>query len=168
MRRSLVLAVLLLTTVLGSSQSAAPDWTRWNWLIGTWDGSGSGKPGEGGGWFSLAPDLDHQVLVRKSHSEYPAANGRPSAVHDDLMVVYQESGAWRADYWDNEGHVIRYVAELSARQAVFTSIRRPDTPGFRLTYELEPNGEVSVVFAMAAPGSEDFKTYVSGTVHRRK
>ncbi len=169
MRRSAyLLALVLLLVVVGSAQQAKPDWNSWSWLLGTWDGSGSGKPGEGGGWFSLKPQLDGQILVRHNHSEYPASADKPAVTHDDLMVIYPEGKTWRADYWDVEGHVIHYEIEIASHKATFTSDRKPGTPGFRLVYELQPNGELAVIFSMASPGSSEFKTYVSGTVHRRK
>lgn len=65
--------------------------------MGSWTGTGNGDPGKGAGGFSLKPDLQGSVLVRKSHSEYPATQGRPATVHDDLMIVYAEQGHTRVD-----------------------------------------------------------------------
>lgn len=168
MRKTVLLFSVLLFASFAFGQIAAPDWNSWNWLVGTWDGNGSGKPGEGGGWFSLTPDLQQQVLVRKNHSEYPATKDRPAVVHDDLMIVYSDQGNWRADYWDSEGHIIRYMVTLTPTKATFVSYRPSGTPGFRLVYELQPDGQVKILFAMAPPGSDEFKEYVGGVVHRRK
>ncbi len=72
--------------------------------MGEW--VGSGQPGQGGGTFSFKPDLDQKILVRKSHSEYPASANKPEIIHDDLMVVYLDNPENRnkAIYFDNEGH----------------------------------------------------------------
>ena len=84
-------------------------WGKLNWLIGNWAGEGSGQPGSGGGTFSFKPDLDRHVLVRKSHSEYPATGNKPEVIHNDLMIIYPESDGnlLKAIYFDNEGHTIQ-------------------------------------------------------------
>jgi hypothetical protein len=73
------------------------------------------KPGEGSGRFSLGPDLDGKVLVRKNHAEHPASQGRPATVHDDLMIVHSDAagGLAKAVCFDNEGQVIRYTVQPS-------------------------------------------------------
>lgn len=83
-------AILLLSSALAFSQTDKPNWDAWKMVIGDWTGTGSGNPGDGSGGFSFKPDLQDGVLVRKSHSEYPASQGRPATVHDDLMIVYAE------------------------------------------------------------------------------
>ena len=142
----------------------------WRFLMGEWVGEGGGQPGQGSGWFSFAPDLQQKVLVRRNHSEFPAQGGRPASVHDDLMVVWREGeGALKAIYWDNEGHVIRYDAELNpdARSAVFTS--EPGAgPRFRLTYKETGPSRVSLQFEIAPPGKPDaFSTYIESTARRK-
>lgn len=42
-------------------------WDKWNWLMGEWAGEGRGKTGQGTGIFSLKPDLDEKILIRKNH-----------------------------------------------------------------------------------------------------
>jgi len=169
-RKLLILATLLLAfTTLASAQSAPkPDWSPFNWLIGTWDGSGSGKPGSGGGSFSLLYSLDHAVLVRKNRSDYPATKGQPAIHHQDLMVVYSENDKWRADYWDNERHVIHYAVAIGEGTATFVSDKSATAPTYRLTYKRLAKGDLSIEFAIAPPGSDDFKTYTTGTCHRRQ
>lgn len=113
-RKALSLAaILLFSGVLAFSQNDKPSWDSWKIVIGDWAGTGTGDPGQGSGGFSFKPDLQGSVLVRKSHSEYPASQGRPAIVHDDLMVVYAEQGRTRAIYFDNEGHVVNYTPSFS-------------------------------------------------------
>src|ERR1700749_2872292 len=78
-------------------------WAKWSWLMGEWKGEGSGEPGKGGGVFSFKPDLDSKILVRKSHSEYPASGTKPAIIHDDLMIVYPDfpGNPSKAIYFDN-------------------------------------------------------------------
>ena len=87
----------------------AADWGPLQFLVGSWRGEGSGDPGRGSGEFSFATDLQGAVLIRKIFAEYPASGGRPAFRHDDLTVVHRESpsGPLRANYFDDEGHMIR-------------------------------------------------------------
>ncbi len=98
---SLVLVLLLFKSNAIAQQSSLVE--KWEPLIGEWRGEGSGEPGKGSGVFSFKADLDNHILVRKSHSEYPAANGRPATIHDDLMVIYLEAAnaPSKAIYFDN-------------------------------------------------------------------
>jgi hypothetical protein len=150
-------------------RAADPPWSGLSFLLGDWEGSGSGKPGQGSGSFSFAPDLQNQVLVRRSHSEYPAAEGRPATLHDDLMVVYSQ-GSPRAVYFDNEGHVIHYgvTVDPAAHSATFTSDDPAPSPGFRLIYKQTATDQLHVTFEISPTGkASDFKTYLDGTVTRR-
>jgi hypothetical protein len=145
--------------------------SKWSALAGEWAGEGSGNPGSGAGTSSFQFDLQKQVLVRRSHSEYPASGGRPATVHDDLMVIYpgtdEES---RAIYFDNEGHVIEYSAKWSAGGDTLTFLSKPTagTPQFRLIYKKVDAQTLTVVFEMAPPGQTAFRPYVSGRLKRSK
>jgi hypothetical protein len=170
-RKSLSLAAILLCSgVLAVSQNDKPNWDAWKIVIGDWTGAGSGDPGKGSGGFSFKPDLQGSVLVRKSHSEYPATQGRPATVHDDLMIVYAEQGRTRAIYFDNEGHVINYTPSFSpdGRTLNLVSDSAPNTPTFRLTYASTEPDVLRINFEIASPGTSPLKSYVSGVVHRTK
>jgi hypothetical protein len=169
--RKLICAVLLLfAAVLNVSAQTAPhpDWSPWNWLIGTWDAIGS-KPSNSQSSFSLLYGLDHAVLLRKSPAEGPSPAKKTKAAmkHQDLMVVYQENEKWRADYWDSERHSIHYAVNMGEGEATMLSEKTAGVPTYRLTYKRLPKGDLSVDFAIAPPGSEKFKTYVSGKCRRR-
>jgi len=145
--------------------------SKWNALVGEWAGEGSGNPGSGAGTSSFQFDLEKQVLVRRSHSEYPAAGGRPATVHDDLMVIYPGTGdESRAMYFDNEGHVIEYKATWSSGGDTLTFLSKPTagTPQFRLIYKKVDPQTMTVAFEMAPPGQTAFKPYVSGRLKRTK
>jgi hypothetical protein len=144
-------------------------WTKMNWLIGHWVGEGNGVPGQGSGWFSLLPDLGEKILIRKSHSEYPATKDKPLIIHDDLMIVHHAGGDQpdQADYFDNEGHAIHYAIGYSRRSVVFTSQATTSAPIFRLTYDPVDNETLSVTFEMSQDGRV-FKTYTEGRCRRKQ
>ena len=133
-------------------------------LIGGWPASGAGQPGTGSGTAVFTRGLQGRVILRTSYAEYPATAGKPTSRHDDLMVIYGVSGAGvRADYYDNEGHVIRYVVHSPAPgQAVFVSEATGGEPRFRLIYSLQATGVLKGDFAIAPPGApEAFKQYLT-------
>ncbi len=98
-----------------AQQSNDNKWNEWRFLLGKWVAEGGGQPGQAsGGGFSFDFDLQERVLVRRNYSEYPATASKPPSRHDDLMVIYQEpEKGTRAEYFDNEGHVIHYSVSFS-------------------------------------------------------
>jgi hypothetical protein len=107
--------------------------------------------------------LQDRVIVRTNIAEYPASAGKPAYRHDDLMVIWSaaEEGV-RADFYDNEGHVIHYAVRSPAPgQAVFESDASSGRPRFRLTYKLKATGMLEGEFEIAPPGSpEAYKPYL--------
>jgi hypothetical protein len=148
-----------------------------SFLAGEWEGVGGGGPGQGTGIFSFQRDLQQRVLVRHNHSAYPAAAGRPAAVHDDLMVVYTEGepAKLRAIYFDSEGHVIHYAVQLAGsaapaetRSVVFVSDVEPTSPRYRLTYRMTGADAVEIRFEIAPPGKpEGFVPYIAASARRK-
>ena len=132
-------------------------------LIGEWSASGAEQPGAASGRAVFARGLQDRVIVRTSYAEYPAVAGNPGSRHDDLMIIYAASGGVRADYYDNEGHVIRYVVSSPAPgHAVFLSEAVGGEARFRLSYTLEATGVLRGELAIAPPGAPDsFKQYLS-------
>jgi hypothetical protein len=133
-------------------------------LVGEWPSSGAGQPGTTSGAAVFARSLQDRVIVRTSYAEYPGAPGQPVSRHDDLMVIFAapEGGA-RADYYDNEGHVIRYAVQVPAPgRAVFLSEAGAGQPRFRLSYALDSAGVLEGEFAISPPGApEAFKPYLT-------
>lgn len=175
MKKSAALTILslILTPLLGAQQpSKSNRWDAWQFLMGDWTGEGTGAPGEGSGGFSFALDLQGKILVRRNYAEYPAAKDRPAFSHQDLMVVYAESGEEpnQAIYFDNEGHVIHYTAQFSdgGKTLTFLSDSAPASPRFRLTYTKVDNNVVSIKFEIAPPGKPDaFASYIQARAHRK-
>ena len=153
-----------------AQQPQRPDWSGFKFLIGDWIGEGTGAPGEGSGTITFYLALDDQILVRKNHTEYPAANGRPAFTHNDVTIHYRENNSVRAIYFDNEGHTINYSAAFSPDSSllILTSDINLSAPRFRFTYEKIEKGKMKVTFEMAPPGKPDeFKKYVEGIVKKK-
>ena len=139
-------------------------------LVGEWPSTGAGQPGAGTGAATFTRGVQDKVIVRASYADYPAAAGKPASRHDDLMVIYAAPGGGaRADYYDSEGHVIRYVVQSPAPgQAIFLSEAAAGAPRFRLGYTLAAPGVLKGEFAIAPPGSPDtFKPYLTWESHRK-
>ena len=117
---------------------------------------------------TFTPDLQGTILVRRSFAEYPPANGRPAFRHDDLTIVYRDADSkqFRATYWDNEGHVIRYSVQTAEGGVVFVSEGPPSGQRFRISYSREGTSQVKIKFEIAAPG-KDFAPYVEASARKR-
>jgi len=163
MKTKLAFTLLLFATSIASFGQQNTQWDKWNWLMGEWTGEGGGQPGQGSGTFSFAFDLDKNIIVRKSHSEYPASENRPAVIHDDLMIIYLDfnESPTKAIYFDNEGHVIDYSITYGDKSVIMTSKKMSGVPVFRLTYTLLDDEKVNTKFEMSQDG-ENFMTYVEG------
>src|SRR5580658_3694190 len=174
--KKLVIAMLCFAAALSATPKepgAADPWAAFGSLLGgTWDGEGSGEPGNGTGGFTFRPDLQGKVLIRRSTSSYPATKDHPAFTHEDLMVVSRESAtsSLRADYYDNEGHVIHYTISLSedGKSAQFLSDLDPSAPRYRLIYESLGTDQLKIKFEIAPPGKPDaFIRYVEAKARRK-
>ncbi len=139
-------------------------------LIGEWTGAGTGAPGQGRGGFTFQRELQGKVVVRRNFAEYPATKDRPAYRHDDLMVIYGDSPkARRADYWDNESHVIRYAVTTAddGCTITFESPRSATDAAYKLTYTMKSADEVAIGFQIAPPGKE-FGNYITASATRKR
>jgi hypothetical protein len=163
--RAAGLVAIALVAVAGSAVFAAEptELEPLAFLVGEWS-SPPGAPESGSGTAVFTRSLQDRVILRTSYAEYPAAAGKPKSRHDDLMVIYAVTGdGVRAEYFDNEGHVIRYAVRSPAPgEAVFVSDAQAGTPRFRLSYRLEATGVLKGEFAIAPPGApEAFQPYLA-------
>jgi hypothetical protein len=173
MMSRLLLAAVAAGVALSAPLAAQPPdpWSEFRLLVGRWEGVGTGAPGTGGGTFTFEFTLNESVLVRRSHSEYPATRDRPAAVHDDLMLIYGEGAATRAVYFDNEKHVIHYTVTTSPapRTITFTSAIESDAPRYRYIYRAIGTDTVNGRFEIAPPGKPDaFALYVEGDARKAR
>jgi hypothetical protein len=168
---AILLATLIPLSLAATAQQAPPSWDTWKFLLGDWvSDDGGGQPGRAsGGSATFKLDLQGRVLVRTDHSEYPATKDRPALAHDGLMIIYADTdGRTRADYWDNEGHVLHYAATADGKTATFLSDQVSKQPRYRLAYTQTAPGAVTVRFEIAPPDKpEQFQVYVEGKTRRK-
>jgi hypothetical protein len=165
--RTLLISFALLLTFSQPliAQNANNGWEKWQYLMGEWNGEGSGQPGSGSGSFTVVQKLGGSILERKGKTEMAATANRPAAVHEDLMIVYKnrEGNPVKAIYFDNENHVIPYDITYSDNKIILTSEPNPAAPRFRLTYEKLEDKLMNTRFEMAMPNApEEFKMYLEG------
>jgi hypothetical protein len=136
-------------------------------LVGRWVAEADPRAPGVTGWTSFSRELEDRVVVRKNHASYPAKDGKPASEHDDLMVVFAEDGRLRAEYWDNEGHLIRYDIQAPRRDTlVFLSDAQPSAPRFRLTYTRAGPDTLALSFEIAPPRATEFRPYISARLRR--
>jgi hypothetical protein len=166
--RSIMIALVLCSTAFAQTP-AKNSWSDWQPFLGTWEGTGGGDPGQGKGAFTFAQDLQGAVLTRHNFAEYPATKDKPAYRHDDVMIIYRDTeNHTRADYWDSEGHVIRYEVTMSPEKLVFLSDANQPGPRFRLTYTRTDANTVSITFDIAPPNDPTaFKTYIQASAKRK-
>jgi len=164
--------VLLASQNLVAAQTAGPKLDSLKFLVGKWVGEGTAETGQAGaGSCSFALDLQGTVLMRRNHSEYPAAGNRPAIVHDDVMVIYPDKAKQqlRAFYTDNEGNIIHYsvTAGADGKSAIFLGDAEPGARRYRLTYVITQPEHMTITFEMAAPGTPDqFQKFIEGKLRR--
>jgi hypothetical protein len=159
-----LLPIVLTGPVRG--QSPAP-LAPLQFLLGDWEGIGDQAGATGG--FTFASGLQDRVIVRTNFSNTPPSGGRPASRHDDLMVIYVDAGLVKAEYFDSEGHVIRYVADARPGEVVFLSEIKTSEPRYRLTYTRASAATLNGTFDVAPPGKpEAFAPYLSWTARKVK
>ncbi len=167
----LLSAIFLVSVQLLLGQQPKNQWEKWNYLIGEWVGEHSGQTGQGEGKFSFHPELDGNILVRKSHTVFPAASNSAEIVHDDLLIIYKGSGdgSQEAIYFDNEGHTIKYKVSFTDKSIVLTSDIIANSPGFRFSYTAIDKDTVNASFEISSPQAPgEFKMYLSGKAYKVK
>lgn len=162
--RQLGLLAVLLTL---AAPARADDLSQLRFLLGEWTAVDSAAGESGRFAFTLAVQ-DH-VMLRANEATYAATSQRPASRHDDLMVIYPDGGSLKADYFDNEGHVIHYAVQPRGADAVvFVSGAKTSEPRYRLSYSMGADGVLEGTFEIAPPGSASaFKPYLSWKARRK-
>jgi hypothetical protein len=167
-----VLFFLLAASGLGAQQPATADpWQELRFLIGTWEATTNGGAAQAhsSGEYSFQPELRGHVLTRQSSNTGCKGPEDFDCLHSDLLYVYPngDGHAWRAIYFDNEGHVIHYEVSVPKPGTVlFLSDSSQPGPQFRLSYEL--TGSVMAgKFQVKMPGQPEFASYLEWSGKRR-
>ncbi|HPR63348.1 MAG TPA: hypothetical protein PK014_03935 [Thermoanaerobaculia bacterium] len=167
---TIIVFLLFPVTVLSQEHDV---WKPFQFLMGKWSGTGSGKPGEAvSGITSFSYELDKNIIVRKNVARYaPKEEDSKGRVHEDLLVFYPQSGDTnvKAIYFDNEGHLIHYKVSSSdtGNHVMLDSENAESEPHFRLVYELTKDGKLSVEFFFAPPGGA-LTSYLKGEMKREE
>jgi hypothetical protein len=168
MLRATAWASLVVIALTGTARAENPaTLASFQFLLGKWEGVGDQAGATGG--FTFAPGVQDRVIVRTNYSNTPASDGKPASRHDDLMVIYVDAGVVKADYFDSESHVIRYVAEARPGAVVLVSEITAAEPRYRLTYTRASATMLNGTFEVAPPGKPDsFSPYLSWTARKIK
>ncbi len=159
MRTLLAIALLGVTTL--HAQTSVDAWAPLRFLIGTWEARTLGADVQSSGSYVFQTELRGRVLARHSATKDCKGPLDFNCEHSDILYIYPEGSSYKAIYFDNEGHVIRYnVSTPAPATAVFLS----DGPGaqFRLVYE-QKAGVMNGKFQMKAPGQAGFRPYLEWT-----
>ncbi len=165
--------ISMLTAVSAFCQLNEVERDQFDFLMGSWSGTGEGIPGKSKGDFSFKQGLDKNVIIRNTRSEILGKDDKPTAVHEDLMIIYKQSPSDpTAIYFDNEGHTIHYKISYTDSSITFLSDTVqviPGTPQFRLTYVKQGKKNIRILFEFAMPDKpKDFITYVVGNAMKTK
>jgi len=171
--RKLLILVILFTEIIQPliAQDNTSGWEKWQYLLGEWNGEGSGQPGAGAGSFTLKSKLGGCILERKGKTEIAATATSPALIHEDVMIIYKnrEGNPTKSVYFDNENHVINYDITYSDKKIIMTSEASPSMPRFRLIYEMLDNNLMNTRFEIAMPNApEEFKMYLEGKSRRKE
>jgi hypothetical protein len=176
MRRLFVLTLLAAATLSAQAQAPAADpLAPLDFLIGTWTATTNAPAGSAGaastGTYTFHRDLAGHALDRTSSADTCSGPKTFDCAHHDRLTIFSDPNALAvhhtsllAFYMDSEGHIIYYtVSTPDPQTAIFLSQGPPTAPKFRLTYHLEGTGPKAIMtgkFQMAAPGSEDYHSYL--------
>jgi len=165
MKKLLVVFVLLALPLVAAETDPL---ANVRFLVGEWAAVGGGKPGEATGVTTFVSALRGTAITRMSTADYPATEKRPAYHHEDLMVISASNNTLRADFYDSEGHVIRYGVTADGHHATFTSDAVAGEPRYLISYVLDAEGHLNGTFAIApAKSPTEFATYLTWTSHRK-
>lgn len=163
MTRALVFALILGVTPVTLRAQPTDKWAPLRFLLGRWEGTSSGQPGNGNVRREYRLVLRDQFIEVRNTSTYPPQDNNPKGeVHEDVgYISYDRSRkSFVFRQFHVEGFVNTYVSSNSTTPLVFTSEGIENIPaGFRAreTYRTEGD-ELVELFELAEPG-KDFATY---------
>ena len=150
-------------------------WERFEFLAGTWEGTGSGQPGTGHYERSYTFVLNHKFLHARNKSTYMPQEQNPQGeVHEDWGFISHDKRRNTFVYrqFHSEGFVNQYILESPDQDAqsfsfVSESIENIAT-GWRAkeSYKVISPNEFTETFELAAPG-KDYEIYTHCHLKRK-
>ena len=146
-----------------------PELSGLAFLVGHWtDGQGDAVDMHSKltGVSSFTAEAGGAVILRRDHTNLVDGAGRPVRGFDQIMTIFAEGGALRADDFD-PNHIIHYVSAKvqPGKSVVFSSAASNTAPVFRLAYTLAAPHVLSVEFSMMPPGGSSYRTIATGSLH---
>jgi len=174
----LIVATLLLLAPTGMARKPAPanTWEPLRYLVGGWEGTGSGQPGMSKIQREYRFVLNDKYIQVQNKSTYdPQPKNPKGEVHQDwgMMSFDKSRKNFVLRQFHIEGFVNQYVMTSSTadvKTIVFTSESIENIPtGYRAreTYKVLGPDEFTEVFEIAEPG-KDFELYTESHFRRKK
>jgi hypothetical protein len=144
-----------------------------DFLLGTWSAKTTAgtADAQSTGIYTFRRDIAGHALQRISSADTCKGPKDFNCAHNDQLTIFSDThglavhnASLFALYLDSEGHVIYYtITTPDPHTAIFLSQSPSGAPHFRLIYHLEGDGPKAIMtgkFQMAAPGSDDFHSYL--------
>ena len=149
-------------------------WAPLRFLVGIWEGTSSGQPGNGTVRREYRLVLRDRFIEGRSTSSYPPQEKNPKGeVHEDIAYIsYDRSTkAFKMRQFHVEGFVTEYAATPNgAPEIVFSSESLENIPkGWRAreTWRITGDDDFVELFELAEPG-KDFTVYSETRLTRRR
>ena len=174
------LVTLMLLAVLSASAATTPSpmndrWGRVRFLLGTWEGTATGQPGEGTVQRTYELVLDGQFIEERNTSRYDAKAGQKPEIHEHrgFMSYDKTRKTFMLRHFHEEGFVNLYALNTDKSMAEYLIFDSVTFENFsnewkaRESYEVISRDEFVEVFELAEPG-KDFVEYSRNHFRRRK
>ena len=175
------LVTLMLLAVLSASAATTPSpmndrWGRVRFLLGTWEGTATGQPGEGTVQRTYELVLDGQFIEERNTSRYDAKTpGAKPEIHEHrgFMSYDKTRKTFMLRHFHEEGFVNLYALNTDKSMAEYLIFDSVTFENFsnewkaRESYEVISPDEFVEVFELAEPG-KDFVEYSRNHFRRRK
>jgi hypothetical protein len=170
-----IVCVLAPLVVRGQPSVPADPFRSVEFLIGHWQGTTEGQPGNGTVVREYSRVLNSRFIRVRNHSTYPPQPANPKGeVHEDEGFISFDRARQKLilRQFHVEGFVNQYVEDdgSTAQKLVFTSEQIENIPtGFRAreTYVVIGADEFEEVFELAEPGKQ-FEVYSRARLRRTR
>jgi|SRR5688500_7074831 len=167
---------LFLPAFLAQTKPPTDVWQPFNFFVGKWEGTGTGKPGVSKVEREYRLTLNNKFLHVHNVSTYePQPKNPKGEIHEDWGMISFDKNRKQFVFsqFQVEGFVNQYVTTSisdNGKTIVFTSESIENIPtGWRAreTYKIVGADEFTEVFELAGPG-KDFEVYSEGHFKRKK